>query len=88
MINIEDFDSELLKINKKSYKNVDIYHIGYIKIKSISTCNSSNCVNPIYFLIAKVDGYIEEQNENKYLTFSSTDKKRSIEKIYRTLGWN
>ena len=33
MINIENFDSSLLKIDKKSVKNIDIYYIGYIKIK-------------------------------------------------------
>ena len=27
MINIEDFDSNLVKIDKKSFKNVDIYYI-------------------------------------------------------------
>ena len=36
MINIEDFDSNLLKIDKTSYKNIDIYYIGYITIKSNS----------------------------------------------------
>ena len=35
MINIEGFDSSLLKINKKSYKNIGIYNIGYITIKKI-----------------------------------------------------
>ena len=33
MINIEDFNSNLLKTEKKSYKNIDIYYIGYITIK-------------------------------------------------------
>ena len=33
MINIKNFDSNLLKIDKKSYKNIDIYYIGYITIK-------------------------------------------------------
>ena len=33
MINIEDFDSGLLKIDKKSFKNIDIYYIGNITIK-------------------------------------------------------
>ena len=33
MINIKDFDSNLLKIDKKSYKNIDIYYIGYIAVK-------------------------------------------------------
>ena len=33
MINIEVFGSNLLKIEKKSYKNIDIYYSGYIRIK-------------------------------------------------------
>ena len=32
IINIEFFDSNLLKMDKNSYKNTDIYYIGYIKI--------------------------------------------------------
>ena len=33
MINIKDFDSNLLKLDKKSFKNISIYYIGYIKKK-------------------------------------------------------
>ena len=33
MINIKDFDPNLLKIDKKSYKNINIYYIGYITMK-------------------------------------------------------
>ena len=32
MINIKKFDSNLLKIDKKSYKDIGIYNIGYITI--------------------------------------------------------
>ena len=35
MINIKDFDLSLLKIGKKSYKNIGIYNTGYITIKKI-----------------------------------------------------
>ena len=35
MINIKNFDSYLLKIDKKSYKNIDIYYIGYITMKNL-----------------------------------------------------
>ena len=35
MINIENFDSNLLKIDKTSYKNIDIYYIGDITMKNI-----------------------------------------------------
>ena len=30
MINIENIDSSLIKSDKKSYKNIGIYNIGYI----------------------------------------------------------
>ena len=74
MINIKYFDPSLIKIDKKSYKNIGIYHIGYITIKSISDCENINSGNPLYLMIDKVDGYIEESNGNKYLTFTSTNK--------------
>ena len=32
MINIKNFSLNLLKIDKKSYKNIGIYNIGYITI--------------------------------------------------------
>ena len=33
MINIPNFDSNLVKIDKRSYKYTDIYYIGYITMK-------------------------------------------------------
>ena len=48
MINIKIFDSDLLKIDKKSYKNIDIYYIEYITMKDHLNINS---VNPIYLII-------------------------------------
>ena len=35
MINIKNFESKLLKIDNKSYKDIGIYNIGYITIKMI-----------------------------------------------------
>ena len=35
MSNIEDFNTSLLKTDKKSYKNIGIYNIGYITIKKM-----------------------------------------------------
>ena len=35
MISIKDFYSDLIKIDKKSYKNLGIYHIGSITIKEL-----------------------------------------------------
>ena len=33
MVNIKDFDPSLLKLDKKSFKNIDVYYIGYITKK-------------------------------------------------------
>ena len=63
MINIKDFDPNLLKIDKKSYKNIDVYYIGYITMKD-SDCVKINSVNPLYLIIDEVDGPFEEKNGN------------------------
>ena len=48
MINIKDFDSNLLKIDKKSYKNIGIYNIGYITVKKLDDYEYIYSVNPLY----------------------------------------
>ena len=78
MINIKDFDSSLIKIDKKSYKNIGIYNIGYIIIKKIDDYKSINSVNSLYLTIGKADGYIEENNGNKYLVFTSTGGNKKV----------
>ena len=35
IIDLENFKSSLLKIDKKSYKDIGIYNIGYITIKKL-----------------------------------------------------
>ena len=37
MINIKNIDLNLLKIDKKSYKNIDIYYTGYITVDMSSS---------------------------------------------------
>ena len=37
-----------------------------------------NSVNPLYLIISKLDGYIEEKNGNKYVTLVSTDKNKEV----------
>ena len=77
MINIKNFHSNLLKIDNKSYKDIDIYYIGYITVKD-SDYVKINSVNPLYLLIDNVNGYIEEKNGSRYLIFDSADKNKEI----------
>ena len=51
IIDLKDFDARLLKIDKKSYKNIGIYNIGYITIKKINDCNNIDSVNLLYLRI-------------------------------------
>ena len=77
MIKIKDRNSDLLKIEKKSYKKIDIYYIGFIIIKDLNYVNSHS-VNPLHFIINKADEYIEKGNGNKYLTLISNDKNKEV----------
>ena len=52
-IYLKYFDAKLLKIDKKDYKDIDIYYIGYVTVKKIVNCNNINSVNPFYLMINK-----------------------------------
>ena len=61
IIDLKNFDARLLKIDKTSYKNIDIYNIGYITIKKIDDCENIYSVNPLYLRIDHANGYVEEK---------------------------
>ena len=82
MINIKNFDPILLKIDRKSFKDIGIYNIEYITIKKIDDCENIYSVNPLYLLINHANGYIEEKGVNKYLVFDSTDENKELLKKY------
>ena len=82
MINIKHFDLILLKIDRKSYKDISIYNSGYITIKEIDDWENIYSVNPLYLLVNHASGYIEEKGVNKYLIFESTDENKEILKKY------
>ena len=82
IIDIKTFDSNNLKLDKKTYKNLDIYNIGYVTIKKIGSGYDVNSVNPLYLRINNVNGYIEEKNEDKYLVFDDTYEKKELLKRY------
>ena len=61
IINLKKFDAKFLKIDKKSFKDIDIYYIGYIIKKKIDDYQSIYSVNPLYLSIDHANGYIEEK---------------------------
>ena len=64
MIDIKNFQSNLLKIDKISYKDFDIFYIDYITIKKFdkfSNYENIHSVNPLYLIIQSATGYFEEK---------------------------
>ena len=61
MINLKNFEPNLLKIDRKSYKNIGIYNIGYITIKKIDDCENIYSVNPLYLLVNHAGEYVKEK---------------------------
>ena len=80
IIDLENVDARLLKIDEKSYKDIGIYNIGYITKKKIDNCMNINSVNPFNLGIIHSNGYIEEKGVNKYLVFDSTDENKELPK--------
>ena len=82
----------MLKIDKKDYKEIDIYYIGYVTVKKIANCNNINSVNPLYLMINEMIGHfecnsiewnsVEEKNENEYLVLDDTDGNKIVLKKY------
>ena len=73
-----NFDVKLLKTDKKSYRDIGIYNIGYVTKKKIGDCMNINSVNPLYLGITHVSGYTEEKDMDKYLVFDSTDENKEL----------
>ena len=55
VVNIKNFDPLLLKLDKKSFKNIGVYYTGYITKKDEYKINS---VNPLYLLVHGIEDSI------------------------------
>ena len=84
MIDLKTFQSNLLKIDKKRYKDFDIYYIGYITIKKIGDYKNIRSVNPLYLIIHSATGYFKEENDEKYLIIGLTEKYEEVLSVIKS----
>ena len=61
MIDIKNFHSNLLKIDKKSHEDINIYYIGYIMIKKFDYYENIQSVNTSFLIINSATGYFKEK---------------------------
>ena len=85
IINLKDFYSNLLKIDKKQYKEIDIYYIGYTAIKKIGNCKNINSANPLYLMIHSATGEFKEWDGKKYLVLDSTERYEDFSGIKKEI---
>ena len=81
-INIENFDPNSIKTDEKSYKDILICYIGYVKTKEYIKMYS---VNPLYLIFKYASGYFEEINQNKYIVLVPTNESKGKNKKYKEL---
>ena len=63
MINMKDLDPKKIKTDEKSYENILIYHTEYVTL----TTQKFIVRIRLYFIINKINEYIEESDGKKYL---------------------
>ena len=78
MINIKKFHSNLPKIDKKLYKDIYIYYIGYIMIKKFGDCENIHSANLLYLILHSATGHFKEKNDKNYLILDLTDKYEEV----------
>ena len=77
IVYINDFDSNLLEIIKRESRiDVNIYYIGYV----LNSNYDYNTINPLYFIINCLIGYVEEieGSHDKYLVVTKSMHNRKI----------
>ena len=77
-IKFKNFDTRLLKVDKKDYNDIDIYFIGYVTVKKIANCNNINSVNLLHLMINKMIGHFEEKSKNRYLVLDDVDENKEV----------
>ena len=83
IVNIKDFDSNLLEINEFSFKGVLV--LVFITVSKYISRKNPNRVKVdrtdcdedfLYFFLDDVDEFIEENNGTKYLVFTPAEKTK------------
>ena len=63
IINLKNFESNLLKINKNITKGLIFTTLNKLKFKKNDDCERIYSVNPLYLLVNHASGYIEKKME-------------------------
>ena len=65
IIKTEDFDFDNKLLDERSYENILVYDVSY---------KTLICVKPLCIIYNKVDGFVRDYSETKYLVLFSSNK--------------
>ena len=86
MINIKNFHSNLVKVDKKSYKDNDICYICYITIKKFDDCENIHSVNLLYLIIHLLQDILKKKTtKNTEFLIRQTNMKRFCQELDQKL---
>ena len=60
--------------------------LDIFQLKKINDCENIYSVNPLYLIIDKRIGHIEENNQNKHLVFNSSDENKGVLRNTQNFG--
>ena len=79
IIDFDEFDESKIKIDKKDFNDMNIYHLGHEYKKKITECNVINSVNPIYLRIRDITGQFKKnKDDNAWYLIISADILRKF----------
>ena len=77
-IELKNFSPKIFLFTTLDMQRSKIWNFEILKIDT---------VNPLYFIINKVNGYFKEINKNKYLTLVCTNQANN-KKICKNVDWD
>ena len=87
LIDLSNFEAINLNLDKKNWKDIDIYYIGYIDKEKPSDWEV-NSANPLYLIINKVFCFVEEKKGVKYLSIDRSEVLNKLNQVFNGLKCN
>ena len=84
---MSNFESSNLKLDKKSWKDIDIYYIGYVD-KNKPGDWKVNSVNPLYLIAIKLFCFVGEKNGVKYLKIDKGDVLNKWDQVFNGIKYH
>ena len=87
LINVSNFEPGNLKLDKKSWKDIDIYYIGYNDKNKPSEWGVDS-VNPLYLIVNKVFCFVAEKIVVKYLKIDKRDVLNKWNQVFKRIKYH